>query len=172
MKWILWVVIALAGVLMLITVIGWLLPKAHSVSREARFNQPPEVIWRAITDIDAMPAWRQGLKSVKHLPDKNGLPSWVETSASGTIPFETVVSQPPFKWIVRIADPSLPFGGTWTYEITPVAAGSRVRIREDGEVYNPVFRVLSRYVFGYSGTIDAYLKSLERKLAEQPQAGN
>ena len=172
MKWILWVFVALAGALMLITLIGWLLPKAHSVSRGAQFPEPPEVIWKAITDIEAMPAWRQGLKSVKHLPDKNGLPSWVETSASGTIPFETVVSQPPFKLIVRIADPRLPFGGTWTYEITPVAAGSTLRIREDGEVYNPVFRFLSRYVFGHSGAIDAYLKSLERKLAEQPQAGN
>lgn len=172
MKWILWIFIALAGVLMLITLIGWLLPKAHSVSREAQFPEPPEAIWKAITDIEAMPAWRQGLKSVKHLPDKNGLPSWVETSASGTIVFETVVSQPPSKLIVRIADPRLPFGGTWTYEITPVAAGSSLRIREDGEVYNPVFRFLSRFVFGYSGTIDAYLKSLERKLAEQPEAGN
>jgi hypothetical protein len=83
-----------------------------------------------------------------------------------------VASQAPCKLIVRIADAKLPFGGTWTYEITPVAAGSRLRIREDGEVYNPVFRFLSRFVFGYSGTIDAYLKSLERKLAEQPQAGN
>lgn len=172
MKWILWIFIALAGILMLITLIGWLLPKAHCVSREAQFPEPPEAIWKAITDIEAMPAWRQGLKSVKHLPDKNGLPSWVETSASGTIPFETVVSQPPSKLIVRIADPRLPFGGTWTYEITPVAAGSSLRIREDGEVYNPVFRFLSRFVFGYSGTIDAYLKSLERKLAEQPEAGN
>lgn len=172
MKWILWVFITLAGVLILITVIGWLLPKAHSVSRESQFNQPPEVIWKAITDVEAMPTWRQGLKSVKHLPDKNGLPSWVETSASGTIPFETVVSQPPSKLVVRIADPGLPFGGTWSYQITPVASGSSLRIREDGEVYNPVFRFLSRFVFGYSGTMDAYLRSLGRKFAEQPQAGN
>jgi hypothetical protein len=172
MKWILWIFIALAGVLMLITLIGWLLPKAHTVTREAQFPEPPEAIWKVITDIEAMPTWRQGLQSVKHLPDKKGLPSWMETSASGTIPFETVASQPPGKLIVRIADPKLPFGGTWTYEITPVAAGSRLRIREDGEVYNPVFRFLSRFVFGYSGTLDAYLKSLERKLAEQPRAGN
>ena len=172
MKWILWVFITLAGVLMLITVIGWLLPKAHSVSREAQFSQPPEVIWKAITDVEAMPTWRQGLKSVKHLPDKNGLPSWVETSASGTIPFETVVSQPPAKLVVRIADPRLPFGGSWSYQITPVAGGSSLRIREDGEVYNPVFRFLSRFVFGYSSTMDAYLRSLGRKFADQPQAGN
>lgn len=172
MKSILWVFITLAGVFLLITVIGWLLPKAHSVSREAQFNQPPEVIWKAITDVEAMPTWRQGLKSVKHLPDKNGLPSWVETSASGTIPFETVVSQPPSKLVVRIADPGLPFGGTWSYQITPVASGSSLRIREDGEVYNPVFRFLSRFVFGYSSTMDAYLRSLGRKFAEQPRAGN
>lgn len=170
MKWILWMLLALAGVLILITLVGWLLPKAHTVTREARFRQPPEVIWKTITDIDAMPSWRQGLKSVKRLPDKNGLPAWVETSDSGTIPFETVLSEPPAKLVVRIADPKLPFGGTWTYEITPDAGGSALRIREDGEVYNPVFRFLSRFVFGYSGTIDAYLKSVSKKFGEQPQA--
>lgn len=157
---------------MLITLVGWLLPKAHQVTREAQFRESPETLWKAVTDLDAMPKWRQGLKSVKHLPDRNGLPSWVETSASGTIPFETVVSQPPVKLVVRIADPRLPFGGTWTYEIVPVAAGSSLRIREDGEIYNPVFRFLSRFVLGYSGTLDAYLKSLARKFGEQPRAGN
>lgn len=170
MKWILWMLIALAGVWMLITLIGCLLPKAHQVTREAQFPEPPDAIWRAITDIDAMPRWRQGLKSVKRLPDKNGLPAWAETSASGTIPFETVASEPPSKLIVRIADPKLPFGGTWTYEVAPLAAGSSLRIREDGEVYNPVFRFLSRFVFGYSGSLDDYLKSLATKFGEQPRA--
>lgn len=172
MKWILWIFLVLAGILLLITGIGWRLPKTHQVTREARFPEPPEAIWKAITDIDAMPTWRQGLKSVKHLPDKNGLPCWVETSALGTIPFETVVRQPPSRWIVRIADPQLPFGGTWTYEITPVVAGSSLRIREDGEIYNPIFRFLSRFVFGYSGTMDTYLKSLAKEIGEPPRAGN
>ena len=169
MKWILWVFLVLAGVLILITLVGWLLPKAHTVTREARFRQPPEVIWKAITGIDAMTAWRQGLKSVKRLPDKNGLPAWVETSDSGTIPFETVLAEPPAKLIVRIADPKLPFGGTWTYEITPAPGGAALRIREDGEVYNPIFRFLARFVFGHSGTIDTYLKSMSRKFGEPPE---
>lgn len=169
MKWILWVFFVLVGVLILIALVGWLLPKAHTVTREARFKQPPEVIWKTITDIDAMPSWRQGLKSVRRLPDQNGLPAWVETSDSGTIPYETVLSEPPAKLIVRIADPKLPFGGTWTYEITPNPGGSALRIREDGEVYNPVFRFLARFVFGYSGTIDTYLKSVSRKFGERPR---
>jgi len=53
-------------------------------------RQPPEVIWKTITDVDAMPAWRQGLKGVNRLLDKNGLPAWVD---SGTIPLESTDSQ-------------------------------------------------------------------------------
>jgi len=170
MKWVLWIFVFLAGILILVALIGWLLPKQHTVTREARFHQPPEAIWKAITEVDAMPSWRAGLKSVKHLPDQNGLPCWEETTDSGALPFATVVSQPPMKLVVRIADPKLPFGGTWTYEISSVASGSVLRIREDGEIYNPIFRFLSRFVFGYSGTIDTYLKSLAKKFGEQPQA--
>lgn len=172
MKWVLWIFIVLGGILILIGLIGWLLPKAHTVTREARFHQPPEAIWKAIADIDAMPSWRQGLKGIKRLPDQNGMPAWVETSDSGTLPFETVISRPPSKLVVRIADPKLPFGGTWTYEIALVTGGSSLRIREDGEIYNPVFRFLSRFVFGYTGTIDTYLRSLSRKFGEPSRVGN
>ena len=172
MKWILWVFVLLAGILVLIALIGWLLTKEHTVTREARFHQPPEAVWKAITDIDAMPSWRQGLKSVKRLPDQNGLAAWVETTDSGVFPLETVVSQPPSKLVVRIADPKLPFGGTWTYEIAAAPPGSILRIREDGEIYNPIFRFLSRFVFGYSGTIETYLKSLSRKFGESSRAGS
>jgi polyketide cyclase/dehydrase/lipid transport protein len=172
MKWILWVFTGLAGILILITVIGYLLRKEHAVTREARFHQSPEVIWKTITDIDAMPSWRQGLKSVKRLPDKNRLPAWVETLDSGTIPLETLTALPPLKLVVRIADPKLPFGGTWTYEITPAPEGCSLRIREDGEVYNLIFRFLSRFVFGYSATIDTYLKSLGMKFDEQTKVEN
>jgi len=172
MKWILWIIVVLAGILILITLSGYLLPKEHTVTREARFHQSSEVIWKTITDVDAMPSWRKGLKSVQRLPDKNGLTAWVETTNSGVLPYEIVVAQPPSKLVVRIADPKLPFGGTWTYEITSLPSGTNLRIREDGEIYNPLFRFLSRFVFGYSGTIETYLKSMAKKFGEQPQLGN
>jgi hypothetical protein len=47
--------------------------------------------------------------------------------------------------------------------VTPEGAGSRVRITERGEVYNPVFRFMSRFVMGHSATARAYLMSLGRK---------
>jgi len=171
MKWVLGFFVVLAAVLILVVVIGWLLPKEHVATREGRYRQPPEAIWRAITDIDAMPSWRAGLRNVKRLPDRSGLQSWLETTDSGIIPFETTVSEPPGKLVVRIADAKLPFGGTWTYEIRTTAEGSALRITENGEVYNPIFRFVSRFILGYTGTIDAYLKSLAKKFGEPAQVG-
>ena len=169
MKWILWIFVVLAGFLILITLIGWLLPKDHVATRQGRYRQPPEAIWKAISDVDAMPSWREGLKSVKHLPKKNGLPAHLEITDMGEIPLETVEMTPPRKLINRITDPKLPFGGTWTFEITPTAEGSTLRITENGYVSNPVFRLLSRFVFGQTGTIESYLKSLAKKFGEPPR---
>ena len=131
MKGVLWVFVVLASVLILITLVGGLLPKDHSATRQARYRQPPEAIWKAITDVDAMPSWREGLKSVKHLPDKNGLPAHLEVTSMGEIPMETIEMTPPRKLVRRIRDQKLPFGGTWTFEITPTTEGSTLRITEE-----------------------------------------
>jgi hypothetical protein len=42
-----------------------------------------------------------------------------------------------------------------------------VRITENGEVGNPVFRFMARFVFGYTATIDTYLIALGQKFGEQ-----
>jgi uncharacterized protein YndB with AHSA1/START domain len=89
---------------------------------------------------------------------------WKESGSNGDITFELEETVPPSRLRTRIADPSLPFGGTWTYEVTPSGSGTRVRITEHGEVYNPVFRVLSRFVFGHTATLEEFLGNLERKL--------
>ena len=59
----------------------------------------------------------------------------------------------------------MPFGGTWTYEITPVGKGSRLQITEDGEIYNPFFRFMARFIFGYEGTIGSYMSALEKRFS-------
>jgi uncharacterized protein YndB with AHSA1/START domain len=171
MKMVLWVFLGIVGLLILVTVIGWLLPKDHVATRIVRYRQPPEAIWNAITDVDAMPSWREGLKSVKHLSDRNGLPAHVEMTTSGTIPYETVEMTPPQKLVTRIADSKLPFGGTWTFEIAPVSDGATLRITERGYVTNPFFRFMSRTIFSQTATMESYLKSLAKKFGEEPQIG-
>jgi len=171
MKIVLWAFLALTSMLMLITLIGWLLPKDHVATRVGRYHQAPEAIWAAITDVDAMPSWREGLTSVERLPDRNGLPAHLEITSHGKIPFETMEMTAPEKLVTRIADPKLPFGGTWTFEIAPAADGATLRITERGYVSNPFFRFMSRFVFSQTNTIEVYLKSLAKKLGEEPLVG-
>ena len=40
-------------------------------------------------------------------------------------------------------------------------------ITEEGEIYNPVFRFMSRFIFGYHGTQHAFLKALGTKFGEE-----
>ena len=171
MKILLRAFLVLLSLVILVTVIGWLLPRDHVATRIGRYRQPPETIWKAITDVDAIPSWREGLKSVEHLPDHNGLPAHLEITSDGKIPFETLEMTPPQKLVTRIADPKLPFGGTWTFEIAPVADGATLRITERGYVTNPFFRFMSRFVFSQTSTMETYLKSLAKKFGEEPRIG-
>ena len=67
--------------------------------------------------------------------------------------------------MTRIDDPSLPLGGTWTLDVKAVPEGTALTITEDGEIYNPIFRVLSTAVFSPYATIDTYQADLRKRLA-------
>ncbi len=166
MRWLLIIAGSLIALVALLWIVGTFLPQGHVASRSARYKQPPEKIWEAITNVDAMTSWRADLKSLKRQPDRNGLPAWVETSSFGEIPLEIIESVAPRKLVTRIVDPKLPFGGTWTYEIAPADGGSTLRITERGEVYPALFRVMTRFLFGYTSTIDQYLVALGKKFGE------
>ena len=68
--------------------------------------------------------------------------------------------------VTRIADRSLPFGGTWTYVLAPDGNGTRLTITEHGEVYNPIFRFVSRFIIGHTGTMEGVLRALGTKHGE------
>jgi len=164
MKWILLGVAVIVVVVAIITIVGAMLPKKHIASRKARFRQPPALIWEVIS---GPPTWRPDIRSFEELPDRDGHKVWVEVDKHGqSITFERVEARPPVSMVTRIADPKLPFGGSWTHEISAVDGGSEVVITESGEVYNPIFRFISRFVIGHSASIEKYLTALGNKLGE------
>jgi uncharacterized protein YndB with AHSA1/START domain len=163
MRWLLVVLAVVAGVVLLVVVGGMLLPTAHTARTHATINAPPDTIWRALTDVEAFPSWRSDVSRVELLPAANGRKTWREIGKDGTITFEEVVAEPPRRLVGRIADPSLPFGGSWTYDVASDGAGSRVTFTEEGVVRNPVYRFMSRFVFGHHATQEAYLRALGRK---------
>jgi len=54
----------------------------------------------------------------------------------------------------------------WVHEISLEPGGSMLQITENGEIYNPLFRFMSRFVFGYTATIDAFIQALKARFGE------
>jgi hypothetical protein len=165
MKIVLWIVASAAIVVVVVAVVGAMLPVRHHATRRARYHAPPERIYALLS---GPPDWRPGVKKFGALPDEGGRKRWWEEDAHrNKITFELVEAQPPARLQTRIADRALPFGGTWTFDIAPAdGGGADVRIAEDGEVYNVIFRFMSRFIFGHHAGIETYLKDLGAKLGE------
>jgi len=168
-KWIVIVIGALLVLALVLWIVGSMLPREHVATSRARFAEPAEIIWAAITDHAAMSGWRSGMKQVVRGADQGGKAVWVETSSFGEIPLRVEEAVPPKRYVLEIASDALPFGGTWTYEIEPAAGGCQLSITENGFVKPALFRVMSRYVFGYHATLDQYLRDLAKRLGESVQ---
>ena len=174
MKWLIAILVALIGTALVIVMVGALLPRDHASSRAARYKASPAEIWSAITDYSKFPEWRKSVKQVEALPTVNGQPSWRETdSHRNVIPYEIIESRAPQRMATRIANPKLPFGGTWTYQISSASDGATVlRITENGEIYNPVFRFVARFFMGYAATQEQYLRDLGHRFGQQVDVEN
>jgi hypothetical protein len=168
MKWLLAGLAVLVALIVVVVLVGLLLPRDHVSSRAARYQQSPSEIWSAITDYSKFPEWRKNIRQVDLLPSADGKPSWREIDSRGhAIPYEIAQSHPPERLVTRIANPKLPFGGTWTYDISPTpGGGTMLRITENGEIYNPVFRFVERFFLGYTQNQDQYLRFLGQKFGE------
>lgn len=165
MIWLLWIVCGLVVLIAAVLVIGMLLPQNHSASASAHFDQTPETLFATITNWREFPTWRSGLNSVTERRGEGGRVSWIEHTSQGDMPLEVIETDSPRRLVGKIADPKLPFGGTWTWVIVPERNGCTLTITEDGEIYNPLFRVMARFVFGYDGTMKRVLADLQRKFA-------
>jgi hypothetical protein len=168
-----YLLIALAGVVFLIlcvVVIGSLLPKRHVVSRQANYRATPEQLFSLIAGPQS---WRPDVKHWEALPNNDGHELTRETSRGGeTIDYELLERLPNKSLKRRIATANLPYSGSWTYTLEPSGETTTVRITEDGEVHNPIFRFVSRFILGHTSTIDSYLRVLGTATSRQVSVTN
>jgi hypothetical protein len=165
MKWVLWILGGLVIVIGLAAMVGAMLPLRHHATRRARFRASPGALYAVLA---GPPDWRTGVKNYGVVSEGPGPRRWWEEDSHGQkITFEQVDARPGERLQVRIAQPGLPFGGTWTFDIgTASDGGSDLRITEDGEIYNVFFRFMARFVFGYHASIEQYLRDLGAKFAQ------
>jgi len=168
------IALIVVGVLVLLVMgvvaVGAMLPRRHVVTRQAAFKASPERLFALVIGNQD---WRPDLKSCELITEPGGKQFQRETSKRGeTILYELQQIRPPKSIQRRIATENLPYGGMWSFVFEPGGVGTNVQITEDGEVYNPLFRFVSKYVMGQTATLDAYLKAMGKAVAEDVQPEN
>lgn len=160
----LYVVAGLVALVLIIVAVGYALPQSHTASREVTVQASPQAVFALIATPANYPKWRADVDSVETLAPEGGKDMFRELGDNGPLLMRVEERVPDARLVTVIADKTLPFGGKWTYEIKPSGTGTTLRITEDGEVYNPIFRVMSRFVFGHTATMEKYLADAEKAL--------
>lgn len=141
MTWVIAVIAMLIVSVGVIALVGYFLPVSHEASRTAEFSRPPGQVHALVSNLKDYPAW------------------WPEAGSQ----VEIVESIPPTRFVTRIVGETA-FGGTWTMDIVPTEKGSRLTITERGEISNPIFRTLARFVFGHTRTMESCLAAAQKRL--------
>ncbi len=171
MKWILYLVVALAVLIGAIFLAGYALPATTTVSRSITLRQPPEAVFAVLADVQKIADWNRNTEKVEMLPPRKGRETTRQTFKGGmTMTIVTTESVPPGHLVRAMGDnDDGPFVGSWSYEISPVEGGSRVVLTEVATFKNPIFRVLTR-VFGQTKYMDEHLEDLAKRFGENAKA--
>jgi hypothetical protein len=160
------VIAVLVVIVAVVTVIGYFLPVSHTATAQRTYDRPVAAVWSMITTVERYPAWRPSVKSVEVLSPPGKRLRWRETWNRGNrITFRVTEKEEPRLLVVAVDDDDLPFGGRWTYGLSPAGNGCTLTITEDGEVYNPIFRFVSRLFMDPTRSINTYLDDLEEGIS-------
>jgi len=163
-------VVGVIALIAIVTVVGALLPRTHRVTSRLTLREPPEAVWPAVRNLDALVGHWKELESAARLPDREGKEVWQQKAGGFELRLIVEEAQPPTRLVTRIdAPPDASFGGTWTYDLAPSGSGTTVTVTEDGYVSNPIFRVMMK-VMGAHRTLDGFLGGLAARFGEVGKA--
>jgi len=165
MKIVLAIVAVIALLIVIVLVIGAILPKQHTASMSRVVRGTPASVYAIIRDAASASQWRKDVERVEIIDAAH----FREHAKYGAVTYEIVEEKPPTRYVTRIADTNLGYGGSWIYGFTPQGDDTRVTITENGEVTNLFFRFMSRFVFGYTGNMEKVLAALAAKCDTAPR---
>jgi uncharacterized protein YndB with AHSA1/START domain len=168
MKGVLVAVATLVGLVALVAIIGMLVPREHVAGVTITVRQPPDSVWKVVRDLGGVPQWWSEMKKSERGPDGGGTERWQQDVGGFKMALLIETEEPPRRLVTRIdSPPDGPFGGTWTYDLTPVDSGTKFTVTERGWIGNPLFRFMSRFIFGYYGTQESYVRALGKRFGEE-----
>jgi hypothetical protein len=88
---------------------------------------------------------------------------WVELNNRGdSLPLKIITRDAGLRLVTQIEGQNLPFGGGWEFRLKNNGDSTSVTITENGEVYNPLFRFVSKFIMGHNATLKKYAGFLEQ----------
>lgn len=151
----------LISIIALILLTGAMLPIKHVASKTIIINANNAQVWQLITSYRDMPTWRNDVTKIDIMTDDNGVEIVYEYENDiDFLAFETIERIEGKKLVRKIYGERLPFGGTWTFELLQNSDTTELTIVEHGEVYNILFRFVSRFIIGHHATINKYIDNI------------
>ena len=166
MKWTFRILMLLVILVVGVVMIGYSLPARTTHTRTIMLKETPEAIFAALDDVQKLAEWNRNVKKVELLPPIEGKQATKQAFRGGmTMTIVTIESLGPTHLTREIRDTDGAFIGSWAYEISPTADGSKVALTEKSDIQNPFFRLMVR-VFGPTKYMDEHLIDLGKRFGQ------
>lgn len=166
-KMLLYIGIGVFALLLIVFIIGLILPKQRTFSRNQTFKAPIEKVFEVVTDLKGQESWRSDVKEIQVKSAVHGKEIWIEIPKN----------QPPihFRSIAKIQNQLYEmdiegqgFNGHWVGTFEKGNDGTtKVNFTEIATVPNPFLRVFAYLFIDLGKSIDLYINDLSKKLNAQ-----
>jgi uncharacterized protein YndB with AHSA1/START domain len=171
MRFIIALIIVLAIAIPSFIGFGANLSKSYTVSADAVYDRPVEMVWQVMTDYAAMPHWSKHIKKTEKLADIDGKPVWHIEFDDGhymNLHIQETIQHQHHKTAIIKSD--LPYMGTLLTEITQINdTKTAVKITEEVGMKGILSRLFMHYFQDQDDLIRGILQDTGEELARRPQ---
>lgn len=159
----LYIISGIVGIILVIFIIGLLLPKQRTVSRQCIFPVTPEVLYSIVTDNEEW-EYRSSLENLVIIEKNGEYETWDEITKDGAVIHFRTKDKKPHSFYSFEMDSKM-FSGYWTATFQPVNNGETLFIATEYiSVKNPFIKTLSYLFFDIGKLMDDYQNDLRSKI--------
>jgi hypothetical protein len=163
MSGILYLLIILIGVTAIIGIIGLLLPRERTETRQSVLNAPPQKVYEIVTNNNDW-QYRSDLNDLKIIETSDRSEVWEETDKKGNIIRFKTKEKVPYSFYSFEMENNL-FSGYWTGTFEETKTGSTLfTATEHVSMKNPFMKTLSYLFFDIGKFMETYQLDLKNKI--------
>ena len=156
---------SIAGIIVLIFIIGLLLPKERIVTRQSVYSVRPEILYSIVTNNEDW-KYRTSLENLVIIERNGEFEVWDEITDNGVVIRFTTKEKIPHSFYSFKMDSKM-FSGYWTALFEPVNNGETLfSATEYISIKSPFVKTLSYLFFDIGKLMDSYQNDLRNKIRE------